>query len=61
MEDLETVCWRRWMWRRRVRRRVSVSRIVMVMREGKERSVVVVMNVLWRMVLLRFRMRVLPL
>ena len=48
------------MWRRRVRRRVSVSRIVMVVREGKERSVVLV-NVLWRMVLLRFRMRVLPL
>ena len=60
MEDLETVCWRRWMWRRRVRRTVSVSRIVMVVREGKERSVVLV-NVLWRMVLLRFRMRVLPL
>jgi len=60
MEDLETVCWRRWMWRRRVRRRVSVSRIVMVVREGKERSAVLV-NVLWRMVLLRFRMRVLPL
>ena len=50
------------MWRRRVRRRVSVSRIVMVVREGKERSVVVVLvNVLWMMVLLRFRMRVLPL
>jgi len=45
MEDLETVCWRRWMWRRRVRRRVSVSRIVMVVREGEERSVMLV-NVL---------------
>jgi len=44
-----------------VRRRVSVSRIVMVVREGKERSVVLAVNVLWRMVLLRFRMRVLPL
>ena len=60
MEDLETVCWRRWMWRRRVRRRVSVSRIVRVVREGEERSVMLV-NVSWRMVLLRFRMRVLPL
>jgi len=45
MEDLETVCWRWWMWRRRVRRRVSVRRIVMVVREGEERSVMLV-NVL---------------